>query len=170
MAGNKKPRKRYVPKVGTKDTVTTLFEGDEPLKGELKEKVLMTVHLCALSMSKGEATQEDWGALADTMNISLILCERAGNKEIGLRAIYDACNALISVQERFFEVGSRECTDEELEAVNGGIHVFEAIVETVTKRQYVWASDQIERRMKEGKSLGVCPGVKTKRYELRDAA
>lgn len=170
MAGNKKPRKRYVPKVGTKDTISTLFEGDEPLKGELKEKVLLTVHLCALAMSKGEATQEDWGGLVSACNLGLILCERAGNKEMGLKAIYDASNALISVQERFFAIGRRVATGEELTAINGGIHVFEEMVETVSKRQYVWASDQIEKRMKEGRSVGVAPGQKTARYELRRAA
>lgn len=170
MAGNKKPRKQYRPYTGTKDTITTLFDSDEPLKGELKEKVLLTVHMAAQSLSRGEAIQDDWGALVSAMNISLILCERAGNKEIGLKAIYDASNALISVQERFFDKGRRVATGEELTAINGGLHVFEAIVETVTKRQYVWASDQIEKRMKEGRSVGVAPGQKTARYELRRAA
>lgn len=170
MAKNRKPRKKYVPKVGTKDTITTLFEGDEPLKGELKDKVLLTIHMAARSLVMGTAVQDDWGALVSACNISLILCERAGNKEIGLRAIYDASNALISVQERFFATGRRVCTGEELKAINGGIHVFEELVETVRKRQYVWASDQIEKRMREGRSVGVAPGQKTARYELRAAA
>lgn len=169
MAKNKRPRKRYVPRVGTKDCITTLFDGDEPLKGELKEKVLVTVHMAAQSLAKGEAIQDDWGALVTAMNVCLILCEKACNKEIGLQAVYDASNALISVQERFFAKGRRVATGEELTAINGGIHVFEELVETVTKRQYVWASDQIEKRMKEGRSIGVAPNVKTARYELRAA-
>jgi len=169
MPKSKKPRKAYRPKVGTKDTITTLFEGDEPLKGELKDKVLLTVHMAARSLSMGDAIQDDWGALVSAMNISLILCERAGNKEIGLKAIYDASNALISVQERFFEKGRRVATGEELTAINGGIHVFEEMVETVSKRQYVWASDQIEKRLKEGRSVGVTPNTRTQRYELRAA-
>jgi len=170
MPKSKKPRKQYRPKVGTKDTITTLFEGDEPLKGELKEKVLVTVHLSAQALSRGEADQDDWGALVSAMNICLILCETAGNKDIGLQAIYDASNALIAVQERFFAIGRRVATGDELTAVNGGLHVFEAMVETVTKRQYVWASDQIEKRMREGRSVGVAPGQKTSRYEFRRAA
>lgn len=43
-------------------------------------------------------------------------------------------------------------------------------VDTVTKRHYVWASDQIEQRMKRGESIGVRPNQKTARYELRKAA
>jgi hypothetical protein len=170
MAGNRKPRRKYVPKVGVKDTVTTLFEGDEPLKGELKEKVLLTTHMAALALSKGEATQADWGALVTACNVCLVLCEQAKNKHIGLQAVYDASNALISVQERFFAMGRRVSTGDELTAVNGGIHVFEELVETVSKRKYVWASDQIEKRMREGQVVGVAPMKKTTRYELRSAA
>jgi hypothetical protein len=170
MPKSKKSKRRYVPnRIGTKDTISTLFEGDEPLKGELKDKVLLTVHMAARSLSMGDAIQDDWGALVSAMNISLILCERAGNKEIGLKAIYDASNALISVQERFFEKGRRVATGAELTAINGGIHVFEEMVETVSKRQYVWASDQIEKRLREGRSVGVTPNTRTQRYELRAA-
>ena len=171
MPGNKKPKRKYVPKyTNPKNTVETLFDGDKPLTGELKEKVLLTAHLCASRLARGEATQEDWGALVTACNVNLILCERAGNKEIGLQATYDACNALISVQERFFAKGRRVATGEELTAINGGLHVFEEIVETVTKRQYVWASDQIEQRMRAGQSVGVRANEKTARYELKVAA
>lgn len=169
MPSNRKPRKKYVPRVGTKDTITTLFDGDKPIQGELRDKVLLTVHIAAQNLAKGESVQDDWGALVTAMNISLILCERANNKHIGLNAVYDACNALINVQERFFEKGRRVATGDELTAINGGIHVFEEMVDTVSKRQYVWASDQIEKRMKEGMSMGVHPGKKTARYELRAA-
>ena len=170
MPSSKKPRKKYVPRVGTKDTITTLFDGDKPIQGELRDKVLLTVHLAAQRLAHGEAEQDDWGALVTASNLGLILCERANNKNIGLQAVYDACNALIAVQERFFEKGRRVATGDELTAINGGIHVFEEMVDTVSKRQYVWASDQIEKRMKEGLSMGVAPGKKTARYELRGAA
>ena len=170
MPSSKKPRKKYVPRVGTKDTISTLFDGDKPVTGELRAKILLTVHICASRLSKGDAEQEDWGALVTAMNVCLILCEKAGNKEIGLQAVYDASNALISVQERFFEKGRRVATGDELTAINGGIHIFEEILNTVTKRQYVWASDQIEQRMREGRSVGVAPGVITDRYELRKVA
>ena len=170
MPASKKPRRKYVPKYGTKDTVTTLFDGDKPIQGELRDKVLLTTHLAAQRLARGESEQDDWGALVTAMNLCLILCEKAGNKHVGLQAVYDACNALIEVQERFFERGSRVCTGAELTAINGGIHVFEEIVDTVTKRHYVWASDQIERRMKEGQSIGVRPNQKTARYELKRAA
>jgi hypothetical protein len=170
MAKSTRPRKKYVPKVGRKDTVTTLFEGDEPLKGELKEKVLLTVHMAALALAKGEATQDDWGALVTACNVCLVLCENARNKHIGLQAVYDASNALISIQERFFAMGRRVSTGDELTAVNGGIHVFEELVETVSKRKYVWASDQIDKRMREGQVVGVAPLKKTARYGFREAA
>lgn len=170
MGQSQKPRKKYRPKVGVKDTVTTLFEGDEPLKGELKDKVLLTTHMAALALSKGEATQDDWGALVTACNVCLVLCEQAKNKHIGLQAVYDASNALISVQERFFAMGRRVSTGDELTAVNGGIHVFEELVETVSKRKYVWASDQIEKRMRDGQVVGVAPMKKTVRYAFREAA
>lgn len=171
MARNKKPRnKAYRPRVGTKDTVTTLFEGDEPIKGEMKEKVLMTTHLCATRLAQGDGTQQDWGAIVTAMNLCMVLCERAKNQNIGLAAVYDANNALIAVQERFFEIGRRVFKGDELVAMNGGLHVFDQLVETVSKRQYVWASDQVEQRMYDGLSVAVGPGHKKMRYELRGTA
>jgi hypothetical protein len=170
MGQSKKPRKKYRPKAGRKDTVTTLFDGDEPLKGELKEKVLMTTHLCATRLAQGNGTQQDWGAIVTAMNLSMVLCERAKNQNVGLAAVYDANNALISVQERFFEIGRRVFKGDELVAMNGGLHVFDQLVETVSKRQYVWASDQVEQRMYDGFSIAIGPGQKKTRYELRSAA
>jgi hypothetical protein len=173
MPASKKPRKKYVPKLDAfvkgQDTITSLFDSDKPLQGELRDKVLLTVHIAAQNLARGQSEQDDWGALVTAMNVCLILCEKANNKHIGLQAVYDACNALIEVQERFFAKGSRICTGPELTAINGGIHVFEEIVDTVTKRQYVWASDQIEKRMKEGRSVGVGPDRKCERYVLRAA-
>jgi hypothetical protein len=174
MPANKKPRKKYVRKISPfikgQDTITTLFDGDKPLHGELRDKVLLTVHIAAQNLARGESDQDDWGALVTAMNVCLILCEKANNKNIGLQAVYDACNALIEVQERSFRMeGRRVLKGEELVAINGGIHVFEEMVDAVTKRQYVWASDQIEKRMREGRSIGVGPDRKCERYVLRAA-
>src|SRR5262249_18779932 len=120
--------------------------------------------------ARGESEHDDWGALATAMNVCLILCEGANNKHIGLRAVYDAANALMTIQERFYEKGRRVAKGDELTAINGGIHVFEELVETVSKRKYVWASDQIEKRMRQGQSVGVAPGKKTARYAFKEAA
>lgn len=173
VSKRRKDGKKYVPKLNPfskgQDTITTLFDGDKPLQGELRDKVLLTVHIAAQNLARGESEQDDWGAVVTAMNICLILLERAKNKHIGLQAVYDACNALIEVQERFFAIGRRVLRGEELTAINGGIHVFEEIVDAVSKRQYVWASDQIEQRMKKGQSVGVRPDTKIERYELRAA-
>jgi hypothetical protein len=163
----KRTARKYVP---TKDVITTLFNGDLPLQGDERTKVLTTVHAAALSLARGDGEKSSWDALVSAMNIGLILCETAGNKEIGLQALYDAQNALIDAAERYNATGRLVFGPGGLPALNGGIHVFEQIVDTVTRRQYVRASDEVLRRLNAGKAVQIRRGRTTERFELRRAA
>lgn len=164
-------RKRTIRKrVACKDVVTTLFNGDLPLQGDERTKVLTSVHAAALSLAQGDGFKDAWDKLVYAMNISVILCETAGNKEVGLQALYDAQNALIDAAERYNETGRLVFGPGGLPALNGGIHVFEQIVDTVTRRQYVRASDEVIRRLNAGKAVQIKRGRTTERFELRRAA
>jgi hypothetical protein len=164
-------RKRTVRKyVATKDVISTLFNGDLPLQGDERTNVLTSVHAAALSLARGDGQKDAWDKLVYAMNISIILCETAGNKEVGLQALYGAQNALIDCAERYNTTGRLVFGPGGLPALNGGIHVFEALVDTVTRRQYVRASDEVLRRLNAGKAVQIRRGRVTERFELRRAA
>lgn len=147
-----------------------LLDGDEPLKGEDRIAVLTSVHAAALSLSRGDGLKYAWDQVVSALNISLVLCEGAGNKEIGLEAIYDAQNAMIAIAERFHRTDRLVFSGEELVAMNGGIHVFEGLVDTVSKRQYVRASDEMIKRIEKRQVVKIQRGQKAERFELRRAA
>jgi hypothetical protein len=164
-------RKRTARKyVQTKDVITTLFNGDLPLQGDERTNVLTSVHAAALSLSRGDGQKDAWDRAVFAMNISIILCETAGNKEIGLQVLYDAQNALIDAAERYNATGRLVFGPGGLPALNGGLHVFEQLVDTVTRRQYVRASDEVIRRLNAGKAVQIKRGRITERFELRRAA
>ncbi len=163
----KRTARKYVP---TKDVITTLFNGDQPLQGDERTKVLTSVHAAALSLARGDGQKDAWDKLVFAMNISIILCEAAGNKEIGLQVLYDAQNALIDAAERYNATGRLVFGPGGLPALNGGLHVFEQLVDTVTRRQYVRASDEVIRRLNAGKAVQIKRGRVTERFELRRAA
>jgi hypothetical protein len=163
----KNAKRKPIP---VKNHITTLFGGDLPLQGDERTKVLTSVHAAALSLAQGDGQKDAWDKLVYAMNISVILCETAGNKEVGLQALYDAQNALIDAAERYNATGRLVFGPGGLPALNGGIHIFEAIVDTVTRRQYVRASDEVLRRLEAGKAVQIRRGKVTERFELRRAA
>jgi hypothetical protein len=169
MPSSKKPRKpRKLREV--KNHIMYLKNADEPMQGEERIEVLTSVHMAALSFSRGTATKGEWDTIVIGMNIAIVLCESAGNGEIGLRALYDAQNAMIEVAERFHVRGSFVLTGDELRAMNGGIHVFEALVDTVSRRQYTRACAEYTKRLNAGKAVQIRKGKATERFELRQAA
>jgi hypothetical protein len=169
MPSSKKPRKpRKLREV--KNHIMYLKNADEPMQGEERLEVLTSVHMAALSFSRGTATKAEWDTIVIGMNIAIVLSESAGNREIGLRALYDAQNAMIEVAERFHVRDSFVLTGDELRAMNGGIHVFEALVDTVSRRQYTRACAEYTKRLNAGKAVQIRKGKPTERFELRQAA
>jgi hypothetical protein len=169
MPSSKKPRKpRKLREV--KNHIMYLQNADEPMQGEERLEVLTSVHMAALSFSRGTATKAEWDTIVIGMNIAIVLSESAGNREIGLKALYDAQNAMIEVAERFHVRDSFVLTGDELRAMNGGIHVFEALVDTVSRRQYTRACAEYTKRLSAGKAVQIRKGKATERFELKQAA
>jgi hypothetical protein len=169
MPATKKPRKAR-KLVARKDVVTTLFNADEPMQGEERLEVLTSVHMAALALSRGTGTKDQWDTIVVTGNIAIVLCETAGNRNVGLEPLYAMQNAMIGVCERFQEIGRFVLTGDELQAVNGGIALFETLVDTVSRRQYVRACAEYTRRLHAGKAVQIKRGKPTERFALRHAA
>jgi hypothetical protein len=170
MAGNKKPNRKPRKLIEPKDHVMYLFNADEPMQGEERLEVLTSVHMAALALSRGEGTKNEWDVIVIAMNVAIVLCETAGNREIGLKALYDTQNAMIDVCERYQGSGKFILTGDELAAMNGGIHVFEQLVDTVSRRQYTRACAEYTKRLDAGKAVQIRAGRATERFALRQAA
>jgi hypothetical protein len=169
MAANRKTRKPYRPKQVQTDAVMFLMNGDEPLDASLRLTILTTVHASAAGLAHGSCDKESWNILVNALNIALVLCEDAGNNEIGLEVIYAGQNAMIAVAERYHRTQRLVFAGDELQALNAGIALFEQLVDTVTKRQYTRAAGETVRRKNAGAVVRIKRGAETKRFELRAA-
>jgi hypothetical protein len=169
MSRNKKPRKAYVPRSNRKDIISFLFEGHEPLDASTRTSILTAVHAAALALSQGTSEKSAWHTLTNALNIAQILCEEAGNNEIGLNVIFAAQNAMIEAAENFHKSARLVFGERDLMAVNAGIDLFEQLVETVTKLQYTRAAGESVRRAESKQVVMVRRGKVTKRFELEAA-
>jgi hypothetical protein len=170
MSRSQKPRKAYKQKPVQTDAVMFLLNGDEPLDQSLRTTILTTVHASAVSLTRGSNDKESWNIIVNALNIALVLCEDAGNNEIGLEVVYAGQNAMIAVAERYHRTERLVFAGEELQAMNGAITLFEQLVETVTKRQYTRAAGETVRRKNRGDVVKISRVGKTKRFEFKEAA
>jgi hypothetical protein len=169
MAGNKKPRKPYVAKSKRKDIISFMFEGNEPLDVSTRTPLLTAVHAAAFSLSRGTNDASAWHTLTNALNIAQILCEEAGNNEIGLNVVFAAQNAMIEAAENFHKRARLVFGTGGLPAVNAGIELFEQLLETVSKLQYTRAAGESVRRVEAKQVVMVRRGKETKRFEQETA-
>lgn len=173
MSRNKKPRKPYVARSKRKDIISFIFNGNEPLEVSMRTPILTAVHAAAFSLSRGTNDKSAWHTVTNALNIAQILCEEAGNREIGLEVIYAAQNAMIEAAENFNERGHLAFGrngENGLCAMNTGIELFERLLETVTKLQYTRAAGESVRRSESKQVVMVRRGKVTKRFQLAEAA
>lgn len=149
-----------------KEFITSLFNADEPMPESERVETLTSLHAAALALSRGFGDAHHWDTLIVAFNIAVNVCAMAKNGHIGLNPVNEARNALISVRERAHEIGRYVFRGEELSAVNGGIHVYEQIIQTVGRRQYVRACKIYTRDADAGKTRKIVAGQGTKRFNM----
>jgi len=170
MATRKKRSKAYRPREVRRDIAVLLFDGDRPLPESTRASILIALHSAIRSVATGTAIHDDWHTIVNALNTAQLICEGAGNKEVGMEVVYAAQNAMIGVAERCknpdspgfgrlgFGVG-------ELPAVNDGAALYEQLLETITKRQYTHAIQEALRRLAAGAVVKVQRDG-TPRFEL----
>jgi hypothetical protein len=93
MASNKRPKKKYRPKVHTELPINIRFGADAELKLQL------IPHQYLQNLRQGQGREEEWHAMAARMNLGNTLAYTYF--EDAAQALDDACLALRSVWERF---------------------------------------------------------------------
>ncbi|CAG2132370.1 hypothetical protein [Cupriavidus numazuensis] len=166
----KKRDKAYKPREARRDVLALIFEGDQPLPDHQRATILMSLHGSVRSMARGTGCAQDWHTIVNALNTSQMLCENAGNKEIGLEVVYAAQNAMINVAEACKNPNSPRhgklgFGPGDLPALNEGIAFYETLLEGVTKRQYTRAIQEAVRRLEMGAVVKV-QKEGTKRFAL----
>ena len=155
------------PRLVKYNIVSNLFNADDPMPEHDRVAVLTELHSAVFALSRGYGEAHHWDTLIIGLNIAVNCCAMAGNAHIGLNAVNEARNALIAVRERAYDLGRFVFTGDELAAVNGGIHVYEQIIETVGRRQYVAACKKYSRDVDAGKAMKIKAGQDNKRFKMK---
>ena len=158
------------PRLVKYNIVSNLFNADDPMPEHDRTAVLTELHSAVFALSRGFGEAHHWDTLIVGLNIAVNCCAMAQNAHIGLNAVNEARNALISVRERAHDLGRFVFRGDELGAVNGGIHVYEQIIETIGRRQYVRACKKYTREADAGQARKIVAGQETKRFNMAAAA
>lgn len=150
MATKKKRDKTYRPRPVRSNIAALLFDSDQPLGQSDRESILGAAHWSVQALARGQATKDDWHTIVNALNCSQVLCETAGNRDVGLAVIYAAQNAMINVGERCKTLGVMRLGAGDLPKLNEAMALYEALLETVTKRQHATAIYEADRRIRSG--------------------
>lgn len=151
MATPKKKRnKAYRPRDVRTNIAALLFESDQPLSQSDRATILGAAHWAVQALARGAATRDDWHTIVNALNASQVLCEKAGNREVGLAVVYAAQNAMINVGERCKALGALRLGVGDLPKINEAMALYEDLLATVTKRQHAAALIEADRRIRAG--------------------
>lgn len=147
MPASKKPKKRYRPKGIIINPIEYVVSGLKPASEEAQTRLKLGYHWAMLRLTRGEGTKEDWWEVANAMNVAIVLAEHGyGDAEV-IEDVKEAMLALHRVKLRYRETGRLLFRGEELTAVNLGLDIHDAQMETATVRDIELAIAECEKRI-----------------------
>lgn len=148
MANNKKPRKRYRPKPVIADPVNYVVNGFKPVLQSHALRVKLINHGSLLALTRGQGTRTDWEYICAALNVAIVLAEQ-GVGEDYYDEIKAAMQAHAQCGKRYFKGQSFGYTGEQLNAVNLGLEVHDAQIDTVTVAQMEKAHLEVAKRIQD---------------------
>lgn len=160
MAGNKKPRRPYRPKVASRgiafDILNRAHVVDEvaknfyvPLNAEDQRNVAIMFGTSIDMLMRGRGTVDHVRLLADLCNTSLVLAERKHGEECEAD-ITAALDGLFRMQIRFKRTGKWVFDAIGLQAIRRAYDIHTAQVEIAGQGELIAAGNEVVRRAKAG--------------------
>ncbi len=149
MAGNKKPRKKYRPKVLPKNPLEIVATNNSPLWSHEKESILTSIHQAMYSLTRGQGTQEDWDIITGSLNMANALDELVFMK-ICEPAFGEAAKAHIACKNRYLTHGKFGYTGPELQHINDAISYHEEQLDKINLKEYTDALRRATERERTG--------------------
>lgn len=123
MAGNKKPRKQHRPRLVSANSMDWAMSGAYTLPAYTQKQILEMVETGFDALRRGQATRDEWNALANALNIA----EALAGLRIGpnlMPAIQAGMDALHSVALRMLSGKSSTCHASELSAITEALDMY----------------------------------------------
>lgn len=131
--------------------LTKVITGVQPMKADQQLDLGLTYRMAYQAMLTGNATEDDFEALAVASNIGLVLEEMRNDGYMDV--IKDAQEALMQCRRRGEQLGRWGLDGHGIQAVSTFLDVHDEQLRTSSQKGVVNALDQARRRMTAGQTL-----------------
>lgn len=156
MAKNKKPTKKYRPRVLIKDPLNFVVAGCKPADPQAVTKVKISHHMAMLAMTQGHGGREEWQEIANALNAGIILAEMG----YGIEYVPDmekAQGAMVLIRDRLKETGRITLRAFEMQAINEALALHDEQLEIAPVRDISRAILEVEKQIARGNFVRVLP-------------
>jgi hypothetical protein len=148
MPRSHKPRKRYVPKHVTPNTVGLVLDAIVTLTLAQQAELLAPIQGSLEAFRTGRGSADDWANLADAMNVGEALAQLAIGADHA-DTFNTAQAALAAVHARIAERKSYTLRGAELTALDDAVFVHRIQLEHCSQGELLRAVDNVKRRVGE---------------------
>lgn len=147
MSGNKKPRKKYVPKNRTTPDTLSIFGGMSDRHADKLQTINVINHTAMQAMAQGRGDKNSWDRLVGMVNLAIVMSEQGIGPEFrdyfiaGREALLACGKRSVKNNYRFLFTG------DELQAMNEALAHHEAQIENVRAIDLDRALDEVQRRL-----------------------
>lgn len=140
-------RKRYRPKPVNPNVLALACIGQSKLTAEDQEARIAPPRLALEKITKGQASQADWQAIFDVIN----MLDRFVKMPTVMRHGKDYLNTMqgvvVTILDRQKSTGTKVIYPGELEDLRGLVDLWSELLATVTHREYSMAEDRAHARL-----------------------
>lgn len=168
MAKNKKPRKAYRPKPSLENPVAYVLSG-MALLGDSAYTVLIPCHEALAALVAGTGTRRDWEIVGGCLNISKAM-DRTSYRREYQETLDKAIMAHALCGAQRINDGSFRYTLDQLDAVNQGMDLHEAMLMRSTQNELGAALREISRALRHEPTVSAARTAKEGRPEVTPPA
>jgi hypothetical protein len=167
MPANKKPAKKYRPKLTISNPIEFVMSGLVRAKPQSLTRAQLHNHSSLVALKSGDATNHDWDNLCAALNMSMVLCERGSGPEY-LPDISAGMAALQAVGVRWVTWNKWQLTAAEEDALSTALAVHDAHLAGCLVKDIELAQKRVSELLACGK-IKYCVRRKKKKSESQEA-
>ena len=154
-------RKRYRPKPVNPNVLALACIGQSNLTAEDQEARIAPSRLALEQITKGQASQADWQAIFDVINMLDRFVKMPTVMRHGKDYLNTVQGVVVHILDRQKETGTKALYPGELEDLRGLVDLWTELLATVTHREYSMAEDRAHARLVSVlRSKKPAPGVR----------
>lgn len=140
-------RKRYRPKPVNPNVLALASIGQSKLTAEDQDSRTGPPRLALEQITKGQASQADWQAIFDVINMLDRFVKMPTVMRHGKNYLNTMQGVVVAILDRHKATGTKAIYPGELEDIRGLVELWAELLSTVTHREYSLAEDRAHARL-----------------------